>query len=264
MNASSPFKSSLIAAALSLTAGLSQTSHADILGIYVGAGIWGGSLGGDIGNATVPASAEELGIDGTESNAYIFAAFEHPVPVLPNVRLAWNNIESGGDATVSRQIVIDSDLTIAADADTQTDIDLSFIDSTLYYEVLDNYVSVDVGLTARIFDGSASISYETDLESDSEQDSLDETLPMLYLKGQVDLPFTGWYAGAQGNFISYEDNSITDIEAKIGYLTSGLGLDWGFDIGYRTMAIEIDPDDASDIGADVDYSGPFANFVVHF
>ena len=247
-----------------------QIAHSDILGIYAGGGIWQTSHDGEVGTDDDPLTTNELGFDD-ETNTFYYVAFEHPVPVLPNVRLAMNSLEITGDETITRDlsVAIDTDFSVPAGANLRSDIELDFIDYTLYYEILDNYVSLDVGLTARQFDGTAEFSYEIDngeggTASDSTSKDLDFVIPMLYGKVQLDLPLTGWYVGGNANIISYDDNTVSDIEAKVGYMTSGLGLDIGFDLGFRRLVVETDPDDSDDITVNLTLDGPFASVFVHF
>lgn len=262
-------KTTMASVTISVAATLSSATHADIVGLYAGAGVWQGSFDGDIGADANPITIDELNIDDTQ-NTFFYAALEHPVPVIPNIRIAVNDISSDGRATVSREFVF-NDLSTPISGDVLTEVDLSFIDYTLYYEILDNYISADIGLSGRVFDGFAQIT-QTDINTEdgapaTQRVSLDEVLPMLYLKAQLDLPFTGWYAGAVVNYIGYEDSSISDFEAKIGYLTSGLGLDIGFDIGFREFALVVDPDNDSlndNLKADVSLGGPYASFNLHF
>jgi len=247
---------------------LAQPVFSDVLGVYAGAGAWQGEFDGEIGTDDVPLTTEELGFD-KETNTFFFVAFEHPIPVLPNVRVAMNSLETSGvtDLTRDLPVAIDSGFQVPVGATLTSDIDLDFIDYTLYYELLDNYVSFDLGITARQLDGSATFSYEVSNEggtvSETTEEDLDVVLPMLYTKVQLDLPLSGWYFGGQANIISYDDNSLSDIEAKIGYMTSGLGLDVGFDLGYRQLSLETDPTD-EDLVADFTIDGPFASLIVHF
>lgn len=260
-----------IPALLALSSALigAQFAHADTLGIYAGGGVWHASSEGDIGTDATPLTLEELGFD-EEQNLSFYVALEHPLPVLPNMRLAATTLELSGSETLARgstdelRIAIDADFSIPDGSTVTSDIDLDFIDYTLYYELLDNYVSLDLGITARQFDGSASFSYvDASTIEQSTQRDLDVVLPMIYTKVQLDLPLTGWYFGGHANIIDYDDNSVADIEAKVGYMTEGLGLDLGFDLGFRQFSIETDPED-DDLTVDLTLDGPFASFFVHF
>gem|GEM_PF-42151 len=251
------------AAALSIC----SQAHSDILGVYAGGGVWQGSVSGGLSNpdSSIPDSVtlEELNIEDSQ-NAFAYVAFEHPLPLIPNIRVAMTNLNTEGESTIGRDIVLNDNFTFPADAGTQSDIDLSHIDGTLYYELLDNYISFDLGFTARSFSGNARLSYETgEAEGDTEELDLNGIIPMLYAKAQLDLPFTGWYAGGSANYVSITDSSITDAEAKIGYLSGGLGLKLGFDLGYRSFSIVANPDE-DDFEADITIEGPYASLIVHF
>lgn len=246
---------------------LSSQVNADILGVYVGGGAWQTSYSGELSNVE-SVSLDELGLEDSQ-NTFAYIALEHPIPVIPNLKVVMNNISTDGASVITRDIDIipgDDGFSIPLDAATQTNIDLSHIDYTLYYELLDNYVSFDLGITGRSFSGEAEINYETGtdpVEMDTETAELDGIIPMLYTKLQLDLPFTGWYIGGSANYISFEENAITDAEAKIGYLSKGLGLNVGFDLGYRSFSIVAEPDD-EDLYADITLDGPYASLIVHF
>lgn len=249
------------------TLSICSQAHSDILGVYVGGGVWQGSVSGNLSNTDSSNSdavtLEELNLEDPQ-NTFAYIALEHPVPVLPNVRIAMTNLSAEGESTITRDIELNDNFSFPANANSQSEIDLSHIDYTLYYELMDNYLSFDLGLTGRSFSGNARLSYDTEEgESGTEQLELDGIIPMLYAKAQIDLPFTGWYVGGSVNYISITDNSITDAEAKIGYLTSGLGLDLGFDLGYRSFSIVAKPDE-DDFEADLTIDGPYASLIVHF
>jgi outer membrane protein len=240
----------LTAAAFTLPA----ASHADtFLGIYLGAYSWQSSFSGDLGtegdnNIDIE---DDLGFDDSESNTVFYAALEHPVPVLPNIRLQQTSLEVSGDNTGAN---FDFD-GITFSGDISTNVDFSHTDLTLYYEILDNWVSLDIGLTARKFDGSILIADGTN----SSEVTLDATIPLGYLKAQFDLPFTGLSAGVDGNFIGYSGNTISDVNAMINYeATFGLGVA----VGYRTFGLELD--DIDDLNTELTFDGYYAAVTYHF
>ena len=249
---------------LSLLLGLSATSQADLLfGIYGGAGVWNAGVDGEIGAGDQPITASELGLDSNTNNVF-YLAVEHPLPFIPNVRVQHTGVSSTGSANLQREFTLE-DITFDANLDTQTEVDFSHTDLSLYYEVLDNYVSIDVGLTARLLDGFARVEATDPDNADnniSEEVDLNVGLPLLYGRAQIDLPFTGWFLGGTINYISLADNTLSDIEARVGYLSSGFGLDFGFEAGYRQ--IKLVADEAGDLFADVTVDGPYAELIFHF
>jgi outer membrane protein len=234
---------------------LTSLAQADtILGIYAGVGTWKADYDGQAGDPSI--TLKELGLKEQDNNFY-YIALEHPIPVIPNIRLQQTDISSKQTADISRTFTIDDTTFTGTDVVT-SDFDLSHLDATLYYEILDNWINLDIGLTARMFDGYVSASSST--SNRSERVMVDETLPMLYLKAQFDLPFSGLSAGVEGNYVSYQDSKLTDYTAKISYLFDS-AFDIGIEAGYRSMSLTIDEDD---ITADLDLKGPYAALIVHF
>ena len=139
-------------------------------------------------------------------------------------------------------------------------LDLTHTDATLYYELLDNWVSLDLGLTVRAFEGEASIE---GIDSSSNepvvaQQDIDVPIPMLYGKAKFELPFTGFAVEAEGNLIQVSGNGITDLSVKLGY-ESKIGL--GAELGYRQFALELDDED--DFSAEINVDGIYLGLSLH-
>ncbi len=246
--------------ALVVTSLIAATQNANlyadtILGIYAGAGVWNASYDGELGANNI--STDELDLD-EEQNNFFYLALEHPIPILPNIKVVQTDISNTSNTTLGVDFTLD-DITFGVNEDVAVDIDLNHTDLTLYYEVLDNWVSLDIGLTGRIFDGEASVS--SDLQAESLE--LDGAIPMAYLKAQFDLPFSGWFVAGSGNLASYDGSSLNDIDIKVGYdLGIAPALDVGFELGYRNFALELDDFDGFDTDITLDglYLGLTANF----
>ncbi len=125
-------------------------------------------------------------------------------------------------------------------------VDFTHTDGTMYWELLDNVVSLDLGITARVFDGELTIQNASQTSSIK----IDAGLPLLYGAVQADLPLTGFYAGAELNHFSLSGSSVQDAAVKIGW-ESDLGL--GVEAGYRTLRFSLD--DLDDAYGDLDSSG---------
>jgi len=242
----------LTLAALTTPLVYSTTAQADtIFGIYAGAGSWETDYSGEAGDPAL--STDDLGMD-KNNNSYFYVAIEHPVPVLPNIKLQQTNLTSRQTATITDTFSV-GDVEFA-DTDVTTDFDLSHTDATLYYEILDNWLNADVGLTVRKYSGYLKAKSETE----NEKVDLDATLPMLYAKFQFDLPFSGFSAGVEGNYVSYSDNTLADYSAKISYMFDS-ALDLGVELGYRQSTMTLDEDDVT---ADIELSGPYVAALFHF
>jgi hypothetical protein len=69
-------------------------AHADTVGIQAGIGVWQPDIEGSFGISEV-ITAEELGLQGEDANIF-YIALEHPVPVLPNIRISRTDLEAKG------------------------------------------------------------------------------------------------------------------------------------------------------------------------
>lgn len=219
----------------------SQMTLADVIGVKGEAGIWRADYSGDMGSYGVG----ELGFND-EDGQYVHLYAEHPVPFIPNARISYADISSNKTWRLGD-----------IDGGTAT-IDLTHIDATAYYELLDNWINIDAGLSLRKFEGRASVSSPLGgLTTGSV--NIDDVIPLGYLLVEADLPFTGWSAGIEVNYTEFDDYFISDNTIKLRYLFDAL-LDVGFEIGYR----QFDFDLSKGFGVDLDLSGPFAGFAFHF
>lgn len=237
--------------------------HANILAdLTVGAGLWQADFNGEIGESGMTTTLDELGFSDTNANV-IWLNFEHILPVIPNVRLAHTDLATTASGSLTQSFQLGS-TEFDADMDTWTDLDLTHTDLTLYYSPLNNWVHLDVGLTARMFDGYVEVEGDAEGEILSATSKLDGVLPMLYLNAQFDLPFSGWFVGAHGNVVSYDGDQILDYSAKVGYFFNVVPmlLDVGVNIGYRGLHLDIDS--FSSLHADTDVSGPYAELLIKF
>jgi len=244
---------------LTLLAAIAATAvplaHADtVLGVYAGFGSWDASYDGQAGNPSI--TLEDLGVKD-QKNSYYYLALEHPIPFVPNIRLAHTNISSKQTAVISKTFTIDGTSFTANDT-ISSEFDLTHTDATLYYEILDNWINLDLGVTGRKFDGL--VYARSAKENKSQTVKLDQTLPMLYGKMQFDLPFSGLSAGVEANYVSYQGDTISDYSAKLSYLFDSL-LDIGIEAGYRKFSLTVEDDD---LDAEVNLKGPYAAVIAHF
>lgn len=222
-------------------------ANADILGVGANVSYWDSDFSGEVVNKGSAVDIEkDLNMD-SDSNANFTAYFEHPVPLLPNVRVNYTSISQSG----SGQVGLEEFDGILPGADVKSDLDLDQLDATFYYEVLDNWVNLDLGLTARKFDGELIVRDQTNTANVSKT-TVDAVVPMGYLAARFDLPFTGVSVGADGNFVSYSGDSLHDVNVYGQFEIAMLQLR----AGYREMAIDYEDDDDQ---LDVELSGPFAS-----
>jgi len=227
------------------------TATADTLSLSVGGGIWNESPSGNFQKTTDPAAVNvetDLFWD-EEAQGYIFATLEHPIPIIPNIRLIHTTIDHDGNGTTSFSF---DGQTFSGVVD--NDISIQTTDLIAYYEILDNVVSIDLGLNIR----NLKIDYTITSAGSTTTDSISETIPMIYaLVGAS--PWPNLIISGEISYITFEDNTVSDFTAKIAYTTDFFV---GFEAGYRKQTFELD--DASDTDADLDFDGVFAGAYLKF
>ena len=194
------------------------------------------------------------------------AYFENPIPFFPNAKFAYSNLNQSGTGTVD-------DFTwgsINGIGGIDTSLELQMYDLTAYYELLDNVVELDAGLTLRYINGDILVtptagftfgpmpSFSVALPSESI--NLDLWIPMLYGKARFHIPNTDISLQLEANAISYEETTFYDYELSARYtLSMGLGLEAGY------KSIHLDSEDLADgLMVDMDFSGVYAALVWDF
>ncbi|KMQ74669.1 TIGR04219 family outer membrane beta-barrel protein [Marinobacter subterrani] len=227
-------------------------SQADVVGLGASVSYWDSDLSGQAAtNNDVVDVENDLNLE-SDSNANASVYFEHPVPILPNVRLNYTLVQQSGRGELGTSGFVG----IPGSVPVQSEFDLDQLDLTLYYEVLDNWANLDLGLTARDLSGKLVVQQIGGGFAVNET-KVDAVIPMGYVAARFDLPFTGVSVGAEGNFISFDGDSLRDFNAYGQYEIALLQ----FRAGYRQMAI--DYEDGND-RLDVEIGGPFVSAGVTF
>jgi len=242
----------------SLAALMCGTAQADtLLGLYIGGQIWSNEASGSFGEGTDNQSVFEF---DDENQGSFYVAFEHPIPLIPNIKIASTTLDTVGGTQLTDTFTFEG-VTYPANTTLDTTLDASFVDYTLYYEVFDNdLLTFDFGLTARDLDAYIKVA-----ESDSNSSDLDVSgiIPMAYVSTIIGLPLTGLNVFAEANFISYDDQTIYDAQIGVSYaLLDNVAVDLDVTLGYRTLKLELN--DLDDFYSDLTYDGFFAGAVVHF
>ena len=223
-----------------------------LLGFDATAGIWQPSYSGAVG-------VDDFNVDKFALNedniTFIQAALEHPIPLVPNILVAHSDMGTSGMADLSQSVQF-GDETFMAGTNVNADLDLSHTDATLYYEILDNWVNLDLGLTARQYKGNLQLT--SDMQSENIE--LNGVLPMAYAMARFDLPFTGWSIVAQGNGTGYKGDSLTDFTAKVRWDFAPV-MDFAVEAGYRSMALNLK--ELDDLQSDLTIKGPYLGLNLH-
>ena len=233
-------------------------SLADTLGIHMGIGSWQNDSDGDIYSLLTAQDTSDLGMDDENTN-FLFIKFEHPVPLMPNIRLAQSGANNPGSIVYTNPAM--------QEVRVDTDIDLAHIDYTFYWEIIDIAgIDFDLGLTGRDFDGGLDQDvYINGVLVQSERRPIKGTIPMLYVNFKTELPLTGLYFGAEANALSYSGDGFTDIVVKVGWATDNWIMpEFGLEAGYRRFSLDIDQSNKLNTTLNLTMDGYYVGLVAHF
>jgi len=218
----------------------------------------------NIGNTGLGTSVDlEKDFGWDDTNDFFFKGYlEHPVPFLPNIKVAYNKFLQEGESNVHN---FDWGHIIDFNGRLDASLDLQMYDVTGYYELLDNYISLDLGLTARYLSGDITvtpiISGGGGVGALPVVTDLDYWIPMVYGKARFDIPSTDISLQFEGNGITYENTTFYDFEISARYtFTMGLGIE----AGYKGIHIDSEDDLADGLYLDIDANGPYAALVWDF
>jgi len=251
----------------------STVLYADMIGGEVSLGIYSHSPSGSA-SYTLPYMPLNKSIDlendlgwSNEQDVMVKAYFELPLPFVPNVKLAYSNFSQSGKATVTS---FSWGGIIGLDGTIDTALDLQMYDMTAYYELLDNVVEIDAGLTLRYLNGNMDVTPTADFNlpgfipdlsiSAPQSTNIDMWIPLVYGKARFNIPTTDISLQLEGNGITYQDTTFYDYELSARY-TFSMGL--GVEAGYKSMHLD-SKDLAYGLVVDVDSSGPYAAIVWDF
>ena len=216
-------------------------SYADVVGVKADASYWNFK-----GSSKNEASAQQLPRENDlkrQGTGQLSIALEHPIPLLPNAKIKYVNLDSQSDWSQGFK----------------SDVELSNINYILYYELLDNIVSADVGIAATHLDGEV----RQTAAGLTQRYKLSDYLPTIYAQAGVKLPFTGLSLKAEGSYGRLDDIRLNDFQGELQYdFIDNLLLDVGAKVGYRIMNIDHKQDNLGDLK--LEFKGPYIGLDIHF
>lgn len=279
------------------------SAFADFIGVHGSISSWQSTFSGEIAGKAKLVEREGFGWGipsfkerGFSKNNQLFGhiAFEHPIPLLPNIRLDVTKIADSGTSleevlTRSYAQVVDENLTLDWDIsqNIHTELNIDAFDLSLYYEILDNWVNWDIGLSVRQMTGEfIESTYATPSPRQlvggncevkgliqgqsgyciilplSQTTDIDVILPLLYSEIRFDLPLSGFFVGGRGKAIAYDSNKVYDYELEGGYMFDMNVMEIGAALGYRKSRLEAD--DLEGLYSDASLSGFYGSLKIHF
>lgn len=207
-----------------------------------------------IGNSNSRIDIENAhSMDDDFSGSYSFT-LEHLKSALPNTKIQKSNLYSRSTSASNTEINFGG-TTFSAYNQLNNQIDLSHKAYIMYYEILNDDLSVDIGLNLMKFKGNIYLQSK-DL---SGKVKLTEYVPTIFGKATYKVPQTTMTLGIEGSALSISANKISEYKFYLGWQSdSALGTE----IGYHYL--DADWNEVEHSIGDISYKGLYANITFHY
>ena len=243
---------------------LASTLSADFARVEMGAGVWGQTPAGSMKTSD---DSNIIKLSGTyntseieSSEIYAWMLVKHPIPIIPNLRLEYTSITDEGkfDRYIEKAYVGKS----------PTQIDMKQFDIIPYYNLLDNtfWMTVDAGIDIKVIQADVNVqaidAYMLNPMVPNYSSSDTVAIPLLYLRGRIQIPTTNIGLESDIKYITDGDNTVYDIRAKVDYTFDIFPVvQPAIEVGYRIQKFDVDTDDTK--GA-LEYAGVYAGMMLRF
>jgi len=188
---------------------------------------------------------------GDETKPWAKFKLEHPIPIIPNIKLAYMPMKFDGSGVLTRDINWGGQ-TYPVNADFNLSVKLDRVDTTLYYNlpfiktVTAGKLDIEFGLNVRtiMFDGKLS-GTTTGGQRVTEGKSITLPIPMGHLAAEI-RPISLVSLVGELNYIGYKSNAYYDYVAGLRLNSHGLlrtPLKPFVEVGYRYEKLKIDEQD---------------------
>jgi len=231
-------KKTILACALLGAFSFTSAQAATLVGFKVGGDYWQADTSGTIGGNGQPQQDYNY---SSSSQGSIWMAVEHPIPLVPNIKIRENFLDASGRAAVGNATVTNK-------------VDLSNTDFVLYYELLDNdLVALDLGAAYKLMHGS--------FRGTSSEKDLNSGIVMMYADAQVGISGIGLY-GFADIMIGLNESKVYDYTLGLGWQLEGVALDYQVRAGFREFNFDVN--DFDGVTANTQFSGFFAGVELVF
>ncbi len=192
--------------------------------------------------------------------------FEHPIPIIPNIKLAYTPVKFEGGGTLTQDIRW-GNFTFAINTNYNLSVKLDRVDATLYYNLpfiktaTAGKLDVELGLNVR------TITFEGKLQGTvagvgivSEVASITLPIPMGHLAAEIK-PINQLSLLGEVNYIGYSKNAYYDYRASLRLSPVRTPLKPFVEVGYRSEKLKIDE---RDVKTDINMGGAYALVGIKF
>lgn len=248
-------KKTILACALLGSFAITSAQAATLVGFKVGGDYWQADTSGTFAEN---GQAQQDFNYSSSSQGSFWVAIEHPIPLIPNVKIRENRLDSNGGATVDGFVFGGKTF----DGDVNTSTNLSNTDFVLYYELLDNdLVALDLGAAYKKMNGSLRVNHTDTQGRISSEKDLDSGVVMAYADAQVGIPGLGLYGFAEV-MVGVDETSVYDYSVGLGWQFDGVALDTKVRVGYRDFNFDVN--DFDGVSTNSQFNGYFAGVELAF
>ncbi|MGL4711208.1 MAG: TIGR04219 family outer membrane beta-barrel protein [Shewanella sp.] len=244
-------KKTLLASAVLGLCMTTSAQAATVVGFTIGGDYWRADTSGSFADNRQP--QQSVGYSSSAQGSY-WIAVEHPIPLLPNIKIRENNLDQNGG-------ISGADFTFNGhkfEKDVAVYTDLSNTDFVLYYEILDNdIVSLDLGAAYKLMNGSLRVQDP----GHPEEKHVDSGIVMGYASTQIGIPGLGLY-GFADLMLGLNESSVHDYAIGLGWQFDGSVVDTRVRVGYREFLFDVS--NFSGVSADTKFEGYFAGVEINF
>jgi len=286
--------------AAALAALFTVNVQANTVGLNLGGQIWQSEASGILGeeNTLIDFNLKK------EQQSNYFVAVEHPFPLLPNIRISSNTLDTTGKTNLTQGFSFGDETFPIAGIETGTDshtgantksttgvnsnanLNVSYVDYTLYYELFNNGVfSLDLGVIARSFNGDVTVTGTTTIVA-----TVDEAAHFDHVHSATEETST---STVKGKIRVNDIEPMLYIAANIGLPLSGLsvfaqsnislkddhtlydyqiGLDYDlvdsrlvdFNLTLGYQFVKMELDNLNNLYTNLEFKGAFIGVIAHF
>jgi len=203
---------------------------------------------------------------GDKTQPWARLKFEHPIPIIPNIKLAYMPVKFEGGGTLTQDIRW-GDYTFAADTNFNLSVKLDRFDATLYYNLpftktaTAGKLDIELGLNVR------TITFEGKLQGTalgvgivSEVASITLPMPMGHLAAEIK-PINQLSLLGEVNYIGYKENAYYDYRAGLRLSPVRAPLKPFIEVGYRSEKLKLAE---GDVKIDINMEGAYALVGIKF
>jgi len=191
--------------------------------------------------------------------------FEHPIPIIPNIKLAYMPVNFEGSGTLTRNITW-GNFTFAANANYALSVKLDRVDATLYYNLpfiktaTAGKLDIELGLNVRTIMFEGKLDGTTTAPGNprvSESASITLPIPMGHIAAEIK-PINQLSLLGEVNYIGYNENAHYDYRAGLRLSSEGFvraPLKPFIEVGYRYEKLKLAE---RDVQTDLNVEGAYA------